>query len=75
MHWSHYRPKTHKWSRAPGVSSSKVHPRYLVFHLYLSSYRPSGPMVSYLRVSGTKIVDGDGKEVVLRGAGLGGWMK
>jgi hypothetical protein len=32
-------------------------------------------MSSYLKVSGTKIVDGDGKEVILRGAGLGGWMK
>jgi len=32
-------------------------------------------MSSYLKVFGTKIVDGNGKEVVLRGAGLGGWMK
>jgi hypothetical protein len=32
-------------------------------------------MASFLRIEGTKIVDGDGKEVVLRGAGLGGWMK
>lgn len=32
-------------------------------------------MVSYLKVSGTKIVDGEGNEVILRGAGLGGWMK
>jgi hypothetical protein len=32
-------------------------------------------MTSYLRVSGTEIVDADGKEVILRGAGLGGWMK
>ncbi|KIK97372.1 glycoside hydrolase family 5 protein [Paxillus rubicundulus Ve08.2h10] len=31
-------------------------------------------MTSYLEVSGTKIVDGDSKEVILRGAGLGGWM-
>ncbi|KAH0827952.1 glycoside hydrolase [Lanmaoa asiatica] len=31
-------------------------------------------MASYLKVSGTKIVDGDGNEVILRGAGLGGWM-
>lgn len=31
--------------------------------------------MSYLTVSGTKIVDKDGKEVVLCGAGLGGWMK
>jgi hypothetical protein len=31
--------------------------------------------MSYLKVFGTKIVDGDGKDVVLKGAGLGGWMK
>ncbi|KAJ3518418.1 hypothetical protein NMY22_g13690 [Coprinellus aureogranulatus] len=30
--------------------------------------------MSLLRVSGTKIVDEQGKEIVLRGAGLGGWM-
>ncbi|TFK68907.1 glycoside hydrolase family 5 protein [Pluteus cervinus] len=30
--------------------------------------------MSYLRVSGTKIIDGNDNEVVLRGAGLGGWM-
>ncbi|KAH7907321.1 glycoside hydrolase family 5 protein [Hygrophoropsis aurantiaca] len=30
--------------------------------------------MSFLRVSGTKIVDGEGKEVTLHGAGLGGWM-
>ncbi|TEB18768.1 glycoside hydrolase [Coprinellus micaceus] len=30
--------------------------------------------MSLLRVSGTKIVDEQGKETVLRGAGLGGWM-
>ncbi|GJJ09422.1 Endo-1,4-beta-xylanase 5 [Clathrus columnatus] len=29
---------------------------------------------SFLKVSGTKIVDGHGHEVILRGAGLGGWM-
>lgn len=29
---------------------------------------------SFLKVSGSKIVDEDGKEVILRGAGLGGWM-
>ena len=32
-------------------------------------------MASFLNVSGTKIVDGDGNEVILCGAGLGGWMK
>ncbi|OJA17831.1 hypothetical protein AZE42_03323 [Rhizopogon vesiculosus] len=31
-------------------------------------------MSSYLKVSGTKVVDGEGNEVILRGAGLGGWM-
>jgi hypothetical protein len=31
--------------------------------------------MSFLKVSGTKIIDGEGKEVLLRGAGLGGWMK
>ena len=31
--------------------------------------------MSFLKVSGTKIVDKDGNEVILRGAGLGGWMK
>ncbi|KAI0050107.1 glycoside hydrolase family 5 protein [Auriscalpium vulgare] len=30
--------------------------------------------MSFLKISGTKIVDTDGKEVILRGAGLGGWM-
>ncbi|KIM87823.1 glycoside hydrolase family 5 protein [Piloderma croceum F 1598] len=30
--------------------------------------------MSYLKVSGTKIVDVNGQEVILRGAGLGGWM-
>ncbi|GLB42763.1 putative glycosyl hydrolase 5 (cellulase A) family protein [Lyophyllum shimeji] len=30
--------------------------------------------MSLLRVSGTKLVDEQGNEVILRGAGLGGWM-
>ncbi|KIM37508.1 glycoside hydrolase family 5 protein [Hebeloma cylindrosporum] len=30
--------------------------------------------MSLLRISGTRIVDEQGEEVVLRGAGLGGWM-
>ena len=32
-------------------------------------------IMAYLKVSGTKIVDQNGEEVILRGAGLGGWMK
>ena len=31
-------------------------------------------MSGYIRVDGTKLVDTEGKEVILRGAGLGGWM-
>lgn len=31
--------------------------------------------MSLLKVFGTKIVDEDDNEVILRGAGLGGWMK
>lgn len=31
--------------------------------------------MSLLKISGTKIVDEQGNEIVLRGAGLGGWMK
>ncbi|PIL34287.1 hypothetical protein GSI_03062 [Ganoderma sinense ZZ0214-1] len=31
-------------------------------------------MAGFLRVSETRIVDDEGKEVILRGAGLGGWM-
>jgi hypothetical protein len=31
--------------------------------------------MAFIKVSGTKLVDKDGKEIILRGAGLGGWMK
>ncbi|KAJ3980107.1 hypothetical protein F5890DRAFT_775490, partial [Lentinula detonsa] len=30
--------------------------------------------MSLLKVSGTKLVDEKGEEIILRGAGLGGWM-
>ncbi|CAL1702367.1 unnamed protein product [Somion occarium] len=30
--------------------------------------------MAYIKVSGTKLVDKDGNEIILRGAGLGGWM-
>jgi hypothetical protein len=30
--------------------------------------------MGFLKVAGTKIVDEDGEEIILRGAGLGGWM-
>jgi len=29
----------------------------------------------YLKVKGDRIVDDKGNDIVLRGAGLGGWMK
>jgi hypothetical protein len=31
--------------------------------------------MSFIKVEGTKLVDGSGKNIILRGAGLGGWMK
>ena len=37
--------------------------------------RPPTTAMAYLKVSGTKIVNQNGEEVILRGAGLGGWMK
>lgn len=36
--------------------------------------RPEEESPSFLHADGTKIVDGRGEEVVLRGMGLGGWM-
>ncbi|KAK7696394.1 Endo-1,4-beta-xylanase 5 [Cerrena zonata] len=30
--------------------------------------------MAYIKVSGPKLVDSDGNEIILRGAGLGGWM-
>ena len=29
----------------------------------------------FIKVKGDKIVDGEGKSVILRGAAIGGWMK
>jgi len=31
--------------------------------------------MSTLKVVGTKLVNEEGEEIILRGAGLGGWMK
>lgn len=31
--------------------------------------------MAYIKVSGPKLVDKNGNEIILRGAGLGGWMK
>lgn len=60
--------------RAPEVSSSNAF--HLTFYSFvLQTERSSGQMTSFLRVPGTKIIDGEGKEVTLRGAVLGEWMK
>jgi hypothetical protein len=40
-----------------------------------SPVRETNMAPAILEVHGTKIVDGGKKEVILRGAGLGGWMK
>lgn len=34
----------------------------------------AAPHEGFLRADGTRIVDGQGREVILRGMGLGGWM-
>jgi hypothetical protein len=53
-------------------------PRYLQQHYHaissLLSATLHGFVMSFLKVSGTKIVNEKGEEVVLKGAGLGGWM-
>lgn len=35
----------------------------------------AAPEYSFLKVQGERVVDGAGTDVILRGAGLGGWMK
>ena len=60
----------------PGAKPGRIRPaaggagRTLTIACYLLTVMST----SFLRISGTKIVDEDGKEVVLRGAGLGGWL-
>lgn len=48
------------------------------FDCSFSTYTCSTPhpqsIMPYLKVSGTKLIDDAGEEVILRGAGLGGWM-
>ena len=39
-----------------------------------TSASAAAPVPGFLGTSGTQIVDGDGKPVILRGMGLGGWM-
>jgi len=51
----------------------------VVFFFYFSSFQvhiPSNSMATgFLKVKGDRIVDDNGHDIVLRGAGLGGWMK
>jgi hypothetical protein len=42
--------------------------------LALSSASAAAPVPGFLGTKGTQIVDGDGRPVILRGMGLGGWM-
>jgi len=47
----------------------------LLFTFFISLFSIQANAASgYLHANGKKIVDGDGKEVLLRGMGLGGWM-
>src|SRR5258705_9697269 len=42
--------------------------------LALTSASAAAPVPGFLGTKVTQIVDGDGKPVILRGTGLGGWM-
>ena len=42
--------------------------------LAMASASAAAPVPGFLGTRGTQIVDGDGKPVILRGMGLGGWM-
>ena len=42
--------------------------------LAMAGASAAAPAPGYLSTQGTRIVDGDGKPVILRGMGLGGWM-
>jgi hypothetical protein len=44
------------------------------FGLAIAARAAPAPPDGFLRASGTRIVDGQGREVLLRGMGLGGWM-
>jgi hypothetical protein len=60
------------WAKA----SPECSPTVYVFKV--AGYLPAdenGAIMSLLKISGTKIVNEKGEEVILRGAGLGGWMK
>ncbi len=46
----------------------------LLYILLFSSISITGFSQGFLKASGTKIVDGKGRNVLLRGIGLGGWM-
>lgn len=46
----------------------------LVCVLWLAMALQAGAVDGFLRVQGTRIVDGEGRPVLLRGMGLGGWM-
>lgn len=46
----------------------------LLYIFLFSSISVTGFSQGFLKASGTKIVDGQGRNVLLRGIGLGGWM-
>lgn len=75
----HYSPQTIHYS--PNHSPHKYHSmtkmlpllrQSLLLFVLLSFWHPAFSQ-GYLRAEGNKITDGNGKEVLLRGIGLGGW--
>jgi hypothetical protein len=69
-----------KWPRKPrqnleyGERSTEHSPPQRGDNSCHDSVRAVPATMSALKVQGTRIVDEDGDEVVLHGAGLGGWM-
>jgi len=65
----------HSSSRVKDCISLSLLPKDWLSHLI---YLRSSSLImatGYLKVQGDKIVDENGTQVVLRGAGIGGWMK
>jgi endoglucanase len=52
----------------------KLHSSFLIFVLFFSASITRSQTNGFLKAEGQRIVDGNGKIILLRGIGLGGWM-
>ena len=52
------------------MKKSLLLPAVIVFALEIANAQSTG----FLQATNSQIVDGQGREVILRGMGLGGWM-